>query len=544
MKKTKAVIGLALSVAMISTSISPAFAEEKKVDYGSAKNIILMIPDGMNIESSTTARWMTEDFTLHMDDMATGLIRTNNSNTPIADSAPAGTAMSTGVKTQSPYIATYPGSEGKMPGAEKYDEKKKNMPLATVLEAAERQGRSTGIVSTSNVQHATPADFSSHYPNRNEYQILSEQQVYQNMEIVLGAGSKHIEASNRKDKEDLVQVLKDKGYDYVTNTDELKRSKSEKIWGMFASSAMDYDIDRDPKKQPSLAEMTQKSLEVLSKNEKGFFLMVEGSEIDWANHANDAVGVISDILAFDKAVGVAKEFAQKNPGTAIIVASDHGTGGLSFGEYAISSGYDKVKLPAFIEPLKRAKLSGQGAGYLLNNNRTNVKEVMEEVYGITDLSNEEIQSIVEAEDLQYAIGPVVSKRAYIGFTTNGHVGGDVALYSYVNGDGLKPLTGTVHNCDVGKYIENLLDADLNELTKALYQDAIPAFRSRGAMVELKDKSSANPVLVVSKGFDKIEFPMNKNIAIVNGKTVELDGLVIFNGERVFMPKTAIDLIKY
>lgn len=540
MKRFKSVLALALSLVITFGVTQSVFAGE----YGKAKNIILMIPDGMSVESLTTARWMTDDYSFVMDEMATGMVRTNNSNTPIADSAPAGTAMATGVKTQSPYISTYPGTSTSMPGAEPFDSEKANMPLATILEGAERIGKSTGIISTSNVQHATPAVFSSHHPDRNQYEHLGEQQVYQNMEVVLGAGLKYL--NNRKDGENLIQVIKDKGYDYVTDTAGLKTSNSSKIWGMFADKSMAYDIDRDSSKEPSLEEMTTKALEVLSKNNNGFFLMVEGSEVDWANHANDPVAVVSDVIAFDKAVKVAKDFADSNPGTALIIAADHGTGGITFGERAISSGYDKTPLEEFTKIIKNAKLTGQGAAALLNDDKSNIAQVMEDIYGIKDLTEEEIEYIKGGEELkegmQQAIGTVIANRSHIGFTTNGHVGGDVTLYCYTSGSDIRPLTGTVHNAEIGKYMASLFDVDLEALTDKLYNEAEKAFKAKGAEVTLvTDESDIS--LIVEKGSKKVKFPAYKNIAIVDGKEIELEGLNVFNGEKMYVAEDALALIK-
>lgn len=225
MNKFKRVVATALAVAMVAPSA--VFANTNK-DYGKAKNVIMMIPDGMSVEALTTARWMTKEKKFVMDDLATGLVRTNNSNTPIADSAPAGTAMATGIKTEAPFVGSYP-TKGGMPGAENIDPERAMQPIANVLEGAERTGRSTGIVSTSNIQHATPADFSAHNPNRNNYEDLGEQQVYQGIEVVLGAGSKYLSKDSRKDGEDLISVIKEKGYDYVTTRDEMLVSKGEKF---------------------------------------------------------------------------------------------------------------------------------------------------------------------------------------------------------------------------------------------------------------------------------------------------------------------------
>lgn len=529
-----------VSFLLIAFSVSMIFAQ----NYGKAKNVIMMIPDGMSIESQTMARWMEDDYEFVMDGMVTGLVRTNNSNTPIADSAPAATAMATGVKTQSPYIATYSEVSGNMPGALPFDSAKANMPLATILEGAKKIGKSTGIVSTSNVQHATPADFSSHYPNRNAYEVLAEQQVYQNMNVVFGAGSRYLQ--NRKDGEDLVKVLKAEGYEYITTTAELKKAKGDKVWGMFAEKAMAYDIDRDPAKEPSLAEMTEKALSLLSKNKKGFFLMVEGSEIDWANHANDPVGCVSDIRAFDKAVAVAKKFADKNPGTVIVIAADHGTGGLTFGENGIAKGYDKVPLDEFTRYIKNAKKTCAGAAAMLDKNMTNIVSVMSEVYGINDLTNDEISYIKNGEMLpegmQEAIGHVIAKRSHIGYTTTGHVGGDIALYCYTSGK-VKPLIGSVHNADIGKYMASVFGLDLNTITDELYNEATNAAKKRGATAQIDTSDTENLVLVMSKKNTTVKFPANKNRVFVNGKELKLQSLVVYNGEKFYVPQEGLNLVK-
>ena len=138
---------------------------------------------------------------------------------------------------------------------------------------------------------------------------------------------------------------------------------------------MSYELDREKltPTEPSLENMTEKALNLLSKNNKGFFLMVEGSKIDWASHANDPVGVISDVLAFDKAVEKAIEFAKKDGNTVVIVAADHGNGGLTIGNRDTSKNYDKLPLSAFIDPLKKASLTGEGLETKLNADRSNTK---------------------------------------------------------------------------------------------------------------------------------------------------------------------------
>ena len=531
-----------LTTALAITMLAPSFVFAKSEDYGSAKNVIVMIPDGMSVEALTTARWMTKDKKFVMDDLATGLVRTNNSNTPIADSAPAGTAMATGIKTESPFVGTYP-TKGGMPGACEIEKDRAKQPIANVLEGAKRSGRSTGIVSTSNIQHATPADFSAHNPDRNNYEDLGEQQVYQDMNVVLGAGSKYLTKENRKDKEDLISEIKNKGYDYVDTLDGMKSSKGDKIWGLFEDESFSYDIDRDKNLKPSLAEMTEKSLDILSKNDKGFFLMVEGSEVDWAAHSNDPVALLSEIKAFDDAVKVAKDFADKKGDTVILIAADHGTGGVTFGHRNITKGYDKAPLNEFTDIISNAKISVTKASEEINEEKSNVKEIMEKDFGINNLTEEELNFIKNEKDIVSAMGRVISERSHIAWTTGGHVGGDVGLYCYSTAKDAKKLMGTVHNYEIGRYVEDILDIDLDKLTEELYQPIRKGFEEKGAKVEFKVKGENDYEAIVTKCDDKLIFPVSKNYAIKNGEKVEIGGLTIYSTKSVYVPQKAFELVK-
>ncbi|AOT70432.1 alkaline phosphatase [Geosporobacter ferrireducens] len=506
------------------------------------KNVILLIPDGMNITSTTLARWYNGGGPLAMDEMACGLIRTYSADAAIADSAPAGTAMATGFKSHTGFISVLP-DVADMPGQKPIAAGDERKPVATVLEAAKLAGKATGIVATSNIQHATPADFTAHYPDRNKYEILGEQQVYAEIDVVLGGGKKYLVKEGRSDQEDMIAEIKRLGYDYVTTPTELADAKGNKLWGMFADDAMSYDFDRDPEKEPSLAEMTEKAIEVLSKKQKGFFLMVEGSKIDWANHANDPIGTISDVLAFDQAVKVALDFAKENKETIVIVAPDHGTGGLSIGNWDTNKNYDNLPLSTFIDPLKKAKLTGEGVESKLNADKSNVVEVMKEYYGIDDLTEEEITAIQAAAKtkLNYAVGKMISKRAFLGWTTEGHTGEEVALYVY--SPNRERLTGVVENTDIAKYIESVLKLNLKESNEKLFIAAQAAFKAKGATVSLDESDKENPVLTVTKDKIELKFPAFKNIVIKNGQSIKMKGLTIFNGEVFYVPKEAVDMIQ-
>lgn len=532
----------ALSAAMLmGTGAQAATAAEQPEIQ--AQNVIILIPDGMGMDGTTLARWYNGGKPLAMDEMASGLVRTYSADAAIADSAPAGTAFATGYKSHTGYVGVLP-DKNTMPGLAPIASGDEKKPVANVLEAARLAGKSTGIIATSEIMHATPAAFSAHYPDRGNYDALSKQQVYAGIDVVLGGGAKYFTPGGRKDGENLQNVIRDRGYALVNDTASLKAADSDKLWGMFADAAMSYDMDRDPVKQPSLAEMTEKAIDVLDRNEDGFFLMVEGSKVDWAAHANDPIGIISDVNAFDKAVGEALEFAKEDGNTMVLAVTDHANGGISIGDRATTGTYDKEPLSTFTAPLLKAKLTGEGVEAKLASPRTNsnIKQVVGQYYGITDLTNKEIETIrrAEAGRLNSVIGPMISERAHIGWTSGGHTGGDVALYSYAP-EGRK-LHGVLENTDIARAMESALGLDLAAVSKRLFVPAADAFKAKGAQWKLDESNKANPVLVVTKGSDTLRLPVFKSVADLNGKSVQLEGNVVSNGVQVFVPQDAVDLL--
>jgi alkaline phosphatase len=550
LKRTLAAITLAalipagLAFAQVPATVKPV------------KNIIIMIPDGMSVGGTTLTRWVNGVTPLAMDELAVGLMRTYPSDAIVNDSAPAGTALACGITAQTGNVGVYPDALT-MPGLTqpKPDGVNNLTPAANIMEAARLQGRATGLVATSEIQHATPAAFSAHDPSRKNYDNIGEQQVYAGFDVVLGGGQKYYGADVRKDKEDLLALIK-ASYEVVTDTASLMASKAKKIWGFFGmngSTDLGYDLDRDPAAIPSLAEMTEKAISTLAQNPKGFVLMVEGSLVDWAAHANETVGIVGDINAFDKAVAVAKEFAKKDKNTVVIVVSDHGNSGITIGNTDTTNGYDTTKLATVVDPIKKATKTAQGTADLINAERSNIKEVVKQYYGV-ELSDEEVAKItaVKAGDqaaLRSAViaaaAPKLAKAAKIGYTTGGHTGEDVVFHAY-NPNGERP-TGVIFNTDVARYMEKLIGADLVKLTKQQFQDAAVAFALKGASVKYDYKDPTGNKMIVTKGKDTVEFFQNKNIAKVNGKETKLSGLVVLSGivggENWFVPADAVALIK-
>ena len=547
----------AMLVGLISLATTgPLFASgaAKSATPKNLPNVIVLIPDGMSVSGTTLAR-LYQGGALALDPLASGLMSTWNSDGTIADSAPAGSAIASGWKSQTGNIAST-GKVYSLPGARTPANGEELRPVATLLEAARLSGRATGIISTSEFMHATPADFSAHDPSRASYDNLTEQIVYNKLNVILGGGIKYLKPESRKDKEDMAAVLMSRGYSIVGNTAELEQFSGKKLVGVFGKTdkhtAMSYDLDRDPVREPSLAQMTSKAIEVLSKQPKGFFLMVEGSKVDWAAHANDPVGILSDVLAFDKAVGVALDFAKKNGNTLVVAVSDHGNSGISIGDRSTSTTYDKTPWTSFIDPLKKAKVTGEGfaalmpAGYQEASVETmgaEIRALAKQWLGVEDLSDEEVNSLIKAkaDKMNYAVGPIIAKRAKIGFTTNGHTGEDVVLYTYDPRGRL--LGGLVDNTEVAAFIAKTLGVNLDATTTRLFQDGAVAFAAKGAQVDVDNADAENPVLVVKKGAQTLRIPRNKSVAWLNDKEVNSDGVTVFNGNRWFVAKNLVDLIK-
>jgi len=271
------------------------------------RNIILLIGDGMGISqlqaglTANRGRLFLENFK-HI-----GFSKTHSSDNYITDSAAGGTAISAGVKT-------YNGAIGVDP--------EKN-PVKTILEKAEEKGLATGLVSTSSITHATPASFIAHQTSRNMYEEIAADFLKTDIDVFIGGGYNHF--ANREDGLNLIEKLKENGYKVEQDISKIKKVKKGKLAGLTAPA----HNARIEERGDMLEVATETALNILKRNKKGFFLMVEGSQIDWGGHAASTIYVVEDMLDFDKTVGNALEFAAKDGETLVIVTSDHETGGMA-----------------------------------------------------------------------------------------------------------------------------------------------------------------------------------------------------------------------
>ncbi len=289
----------------------------------SVRNVIFLIGDGMGLSQVTLARLKAVglDGKLHLQRMpVNGTIRTHSANNLVTDSAAAGTALACGVKTDN-------GMIGMTPDHKQY---------RTILEAAQAKGMATGLVVTSAITHATPASFAAHVESRGDETTIAEQLLANRVDVLFGGGKEFFlpqsePGSDRKDDKDLIAAARQAGYRLVETSEQLGAVDALPVLGLFGLKAL---MTAPP--APSLAALTEKAIDLLRDTRKGwfikkrgFFLMVEGSQIDWACHDNDAVHCVWETLCFDEAVKAALDFALADGRTLVIVTADHETGGLT-----------------------------------------------------------------------------------------------------------------------------------------------------------------------------------------------------------------------
>jgi len=304
------IVFLIWSISSCATLPNDKFEKRNPV---SPNNIILLIGDGMGVSHITAGKIVKGVLNLESFRYM-GLLTTHSQNAFITDSAAAGTAMATGYKTYNGAISVSSNKE----------------PLKTVVEYAEENGKSTGLVTTCSVTHATPAVFVAHVEHRNQKDLIAEYIAKSDIDVLFGGGwsyfvPKSVKESKRADEKDLIAILK-KRMKVIRSVEEFQQlGVIDSVAGFFAAKHPPQAKYR----KPQLHELTRKAIEILSRNKAGFFLMVEGSQIDWAAHKNKQEFLLAEMIDFDNAVGVALEFAISDSKTLVLVTADHETGGFA-----------------------------------------------------------------------------------------------------------------------------------------------------------------------------------------------------------------------
>jgi len=303
----------------VSVQVKDNTVSHSTTEIPKPKNIILLIGDGMGLSQVSAAIYYKDGKPNFERFNTIGLSKTSSVSDFITDSAAGATVFSTGVKT-------YNGAIGV---------DKDTIAVPTIVEQLSKRGLSTGIIATSSIQHATPASFYAHVKSRRMYEKITEFAPNSGVNFFAGGGLKFF--NKRKDEKDLLAEMKAKGYE--VSTDQLPTTPSDK--NQLILLAEDGMPKMSEGRGNFLPNATKLALEKLSKNEKGFFLLVEGSQIDWGGHNNDADYLIQELLDFDNTLGVALDFAKQNGETLVIVTADHETGGFTLSSE--ESDYNKIK---------------------------------------------------------------------------------------------------------------------------------------------------------------------------------------------------------
>ena len=402
------------------------------------KNIIMVVGDGMGPAHTSAYRYFKDNpktveiektvFDRHL----VGRASTYPSHVEglVTDSAASGTALATGHKT-------YNGAIGL---------DKDREPVQSVLEYAKSVGKSTGLVVTSQINHATPASYMAHVPKRKMYNEIADSYFDDRIngrfkaDVMLGGGWKYF---IRKDR-DLVNEFKDAGYQYIDSYEKLADINKDQVIGLFAPVGLPAALDD---KQPErLKTMVAAAVNRLERNEKGFFLLVEASQIDWAGHANDVASVMAEIDDLNSAVEWLENYVSGNPDTLVIVTADHNTGGMSMG--AKGGGYRWE--PQY---LRNISVSTKTIANQQVKNGFNPGQISNQL-GF-ELNSDEISQLKKAhgqnkKQLFTTLKSVINKRTNTGWTTGGHTGIDVPVFAM--GEGKELYAGQIDNTDIAKHI--------------------------------------------------------------------------------------------
>jgi len=422
------------------------------------RNLILMIPDGCGPAAITLAR-LVSGRPLVLDSLLVGAVETHSADSHVTDSAAGGTAYATGVKTSNRMVGVDP--EGR--------------PLGTLVEAAQARGMATGLVTTADLTDATPAAFVAHIAQRTLQDSIAIQMLGHHVDVMLGGDASRWRpvsaGGRRRDGRNLFAEHRAHGGTVVTTPAELAAARGLPLLGLFGigMDQISLEIDRDTLREPSLAQMTAKALELLGTSPRGFFLLVEGGRIDDAGHDDDPAGVAREVLGYDRAVRLALAFARRDQRTLIVSVADHETGGLGLGRRR--GGVSPYVMRP--ESLLAARASvWRMSGDIMDGG--DPVTVAERGTGVAPLEDDERAALVAAaaapdslrrRGLLQALSEIENRRVRVGWSTGGHTAVDVGLYAF--GPGRERFIGLHENTDVARLIAELLELDLDAETARL-----------------------------------------------------------------------------
>nr|WP_311528761.1 alkaline phosphatase [uncultured Ralstonia sp.] len=430
------------------------------------KNVVFFLGDGMGMTTMTAARIykVGEAGDLTMDTLPeSGFVRTYSNDAQVTDSAPSMAAYMTGVKMNNEVISMSPDTmaydaAGKdyVNGYDTTCPSNNGTPVSTLLEQMKAAGYGTGVVTTTRVTHATPAATYSHICHRDGENTIAAQltpagagyngALSDGVDVVLGGGRRHFLPASaggvRTDNRDLTAELKAQGYRYAASRADFDAvsATDKKVIGLFTSSHMSYDLDRDPTKEPSLAEMTGKAIDVLAAKQKGFFLMVEGGRIDHALHETTARKALQDTAAFDDAIkGAIAKLNTIDPGlknTLIVVTADHDHT-LVLNGYAQRTGPSSDTNPGVLGLVK---------DYVMGTNTTDVNGLPYSIVGFGNGENRPATRTALTDAMVY--DKSYHQEAAIPTAVGSETHGGTDVFIGAQGLGAERFTGAMTNTEV------------------------------------------------------------------------------------------------
>ena len=291
-------------------SCKPTVINDQTTNTTPPKNVILLISDGTGLSQISSAFYFKESVPNYTRFKNIGLIKTSSAEEDVTDSAAGATAFACGVKTYNAAIGV--------------DVEKKD--VQNIVEIASSKNIKTGVIATSSITHATPACFYAHVFMRGQEEDIASFLPKSDIDFFAGGGLNFF--TKRSDEQNLLDEFKRNKFTIYTDAlaDFSKIASSQKAGFLLAETKM-------PKMEEGrgdfLSEATELGIEFLSKDNSGFFLMSEGSQIDWGGHSNDAPYLISELIDFDNVIGKVLDFAEKDGNTLVVVTSDHETGGFT-----------------------------------------------------------------------------------------------------------------------------------------------------------------------------------------------------------------------
>lgn len=296
-----------------NTSISYDLDDKGKEFQDYPTNIILLIGDGMGLTQISAAMYSNNNRLALAKFPVIGFHKSHAANELITDSAAGGTAIACGIKTNNGNIGT--------------DEN--GLPTLSILEELDSMNFSTGMIVTSTIVHATPAAFAAHRARREMYEEIALDYLNANVDLLIGGGRQYFQ-NREMDDRDLINEFENKGYIVM---DQLYTTMNKIKWPLD-KNLLYFTADKQPLTvsggRDYLSFAVRQGVQYLEqKSNKGFFLLVEGSQIDWMNHANDGRGVVMETLDFDRAIWEAIQYANKKGNTLVLVTADHESGGMS-----------------------------------------------------------------------------------------------------------------------------------------------------------------------------------------------------------------------